>query len=67
MYVCLCRGVTDSQIREAVSDGATTSRMVSERLGTATQCGSCGIATRNIINSELENLAEAQSEQFYAA
>ena len=41
MYVCLCKGVTDTQIRAAAADGACSLRDVRERLGVASQCGKC--------------------------
>ncbi len=41
MYVCLCRGVTDEHIREAVGAGAATLQDLGESLGVATRCGRC--------------------------
>jgi bacterioferritin-associated ferredoxin len=32
MYVCLCKGVTDSQIRSAVREGARTVRGLRKQL-----------------------------------
>ena len=48
MYVCLCKGITDTQIRAAVEDGASSLREVRTTLGVASQCGKCGILTREI-------------------
>lgn len=68
MYVCLCRGVTDSQIRQAVAEGATTLREVNSLLGTASQCGKCGMTTRDIVNQELASInAREESPLFYKA
>ncbi len=65
MYVCLCKGITDSQIRAAIEDGATSVRDVRNSLGVASQCGKCGILTRDIVR---ETLLESSEEQdlFYA-
>ena len=65
MYVCLCKGITDSQIRAAIEDGATSVRDVRNSLGVASQCGKCGILTREIVR---ETLLESSEEQdlFYA-
>jgi bacterioferritin-associated ferredoxin len=41
MYVCVCRAVTDSQIRDAVETGAGSLKDLACRLGVATRCGSC--------------------------
>jgi bacterioferritin-associated ferredoxin len=48
MYVCLCKGITDSQIRRAVADGVTHYRDLRQALGVASQCGKCGILAREI-------------------
>ena len=65
MYVCLCKGITDTQIRSAVEDGATSLRDVRNSLGVASQCGKCGILTREILR---ESLADSSDDQqlFYA-
>lgn len=41
MYVCLCKGITDSQIRNAVASGANTMRAVRTCLGVASDCRGC--------------------------
>ena len=69
MYVCLCRGITDSQIRQAVEDGASSVREVNALLGTAMQCGKCGTATRQIVNEALSEARQSGgcAELFYRA
>ncbi len=41
MYVCICNGVTDHQIREAASNGCTTVGDLTMRTGCGATCGSC--------------------------
>lgn len=65
MYVCLCKGITDSQIRAAIEDGATSLRDVRNSLGVASQCGKCGILTREIVRESLLETSEEQ-DLFYA-
>ncbi|WP_458524587.1 (2Fe-2S)-binding protein [Onishia taeanensis] len=48
MYVCLCKGVSDRAIREAVSDGARSWREVRERTECATQCGKCACMAKTL-------------------
>ena len=68
MYVCLCTGVTDHQIRQAVAEGASSLREVNSLLGTASQCGKCGMTTRDIVNKELAAQETMRSaELFYKA
>ena len=66
MYVCICKGITDSQIRAAVEDGADSLREVRKALGVASQCGKCGIMTRDIVMESLDAI-DGSDELFYAA
>ncbi len=65
MYICLCKSVTDSQIREAVAKGATKFGQLRQELGLASQCGKCGILAREVFDQSLE-LAVDQEQLFYA-
>jgi bacterioferritin-associated ferredoxin len=65
MYVCICKGITDTQIRAAVQDGASSLREVRNTLGVASQCGKCGILTREIVRESLDD--QAASEQLFYA
>lgn len=50
MYVCLCQGVTDRQIREAVSDGACSMRQLRQELGVAATCGRCATFAKQVLD-----------------
>ena len=50
MYVCLCNAVTDKEIAQAVSDGASILSSVENTTGAATGCGSCKRNTEIIID-----------------
>ncbi|MFI0474432.1 (2Fe-2S)-binding protein [Halomonas sp. HMF6819] len=54
MYVCMCKGVTDHQIRREVSDGARSWRDVREATGCATQCGKCACLGKSITREALQ-------------
>ena len=41
MYVCICNGVTDHQIREAASHGVSTVAELTMRTGCGANCGTC--------------------------
>jgi bacterioferritin-associated ferredoxin len=41
MYVCLCLGVTDRDIRRQIEDGACSVAEVMRCTGAGTRCGSC--------------------------
>ena len=65
MYVCICKGITDSQIRTAVQEGASSLSDVKNTLGVASQCGKCGILTRDIVRETLDNNFDSE-QLFYA-
>ncbi|MDX1491778.1 MAG: (2Fe-2S)-binding protein [Pseudohongiellaceae bacterium] len=57
MYVCICRQITDSQIREQCQQGSSRLADLRDKLGVASECGKCGQHARSIVN-EFANRAE---------
>ena len=56
MYVCICKGVTDGAIREAVYNGAERMRDLKSCLGVTEQCGLCACHTKEVLDqSRLHN------------
>ncbi len=41
MFLCICKSVSDKQVREAVDQGARTLGDVSARFGLGAECGKC--------------------------
>ncbi len=41
MYVCICKSVTDKQIRKAAAQGVDNLYELREALGVSSGCGSC--------------------------
>ena len=66
MYVCLCKGITDTQIRAAVEEGASSLRDVRNTLGVTSQCGKSGILARDIVRESLSDMADNSEQLFYA-
>lgn len=66
MYVCICKGITDSQIRDAVNNGASSLRKVRKQLGATSQCGKCGIVTKKIVEDTLAANEFDNEGLFYA-
>lgn len=60
MYVCLCHGVSDTQIEAAIDDGAVTMQAIAEELKVGTQCGQCCGCAKKILNTKLICIAEAE-------
>ena len=65
MYVCICKGITDTQIRAAVQDGASSVSDVHSSLGVASQCGKCGILAKEIVRESLNDVMDNE-QLFYA-
>lgn len=57
MYVCLCKGVTDSTIRRAVRHGIGDFRSLRQQTGVASQCGKCACTAREIFRDAQSELA----------
>lgn len=66
MYVCLCKGITDAQIRDAVYDGANSLRDVRNQLGVAMQCGKCACLAKDVIKETITEINSYQSSLAYA-
>jgi len=50
MYVCICRQITDSQIRDVCREGTSCLSDLRDKLGVASECGKCGKHARSIVN-----------------
>jgi bacterioferritin-associated ferredoxin len=54
MYVCLCNGLTDRDIRRAADQGCTTVAGVYRSLGSEVNCGRCVPLARQLIDQQRE-------------
>lgn len=50
MYVCICKAITDKQIRRARTQGLDTLDDLREALGVTTGCGSCTATVEAILD-----------------
>ena len=61
MYVCLCRNVTDKDIRQLVhTEGVTSMRELGEHLGVSTQCGKCASCAKEVLQEAISELRHEQ-------
>jgi bacterioferritin-associated ferredoxin len=67
MYVCLCQGVTDGQIREAIMEGCCSYREVRETLNVASKCGKCACLAKQVVRETLTELHVSQPSLAYPA
>ncbi len=49
MYICVCNGVTENQIRDAVCEGAASLHDLRYTLGVASCCGRCAEFAEQVI------------------
>ena len=52
MYVCVCHGITEGQIRRVVDQGACSLREVQQHLPVAGCCGRCEDSARALIREQ---------------
>lgn len=52
MYICICKAVTDREIRQAAELGANSLSEIQECLGVATCCGKCAQETCRILREQ---------------
>lgn len=63
MYVCLCQGVTDGHIREAIFEGCCSYREVRETLQVGLQCGKCACLAKQVVRDTLLDVQNAQANR----
>ena len=54
MFVCLCKSVTDHQIRDAVDTGVTTFEDMQSHLSVSTVCGGCSCEVKLVMQQKLK-------------
>ncbi|WP_260293819.1 bacterioferritin-associated ferredoxin [Sedimenticola hydrogenitrophicus] len=57
MYVCICHGITDKDIRAAAHNGANSMEALSEQLNVATCCGRCADCARAVLHEAIQSPA----------
>jgi bacterioferritin-associated ferredoxin len=54
MYVCVCRAVTDVEVKAAIDAGAETVRAITQACCAGEDCGACHGAIEDLIDERLE-------------
>lgn len=60
MYVCICKGVTENAIREAIYQGADRMRDLKASLGVTEQCGICACHAKQLLDQTLVQKSQLQ-------
>ena len=54
MYVCMCKAIKDSEIKDAVENGHSSLEALAEKLGVGTCCGGCREYAQMLINQHAD-------------
>jgi bacterioferritin-associated ferredoxin len=72
MYVCICKGITENQIRDAIHSGLCTRKEISRCLKVGTACGKCNQEVGDLLqrslstgNSSLISLLSEEDSQTF--
>lgn len=55
MYVCVCHGISEKRLSEAVHHGARSFEQLQACTGVATCCGSCEPCARQVLHETLDS------------
>ncbi len=61
MYVCICNAVTETQLEEAIVQGAVTVPLLRQQLNVGSQCGTCTECLESYLESRLAHLSLANT------
>ena len=56
MYVCICHGVTEKDIKKAVKAGAQSLQDIKQATGCATGCGTCADVALEVLQNANDNV-----------
>ena len=62
MYICLCHGVSDKKIEQAIDQGARSMRDLSTELKVGSQCGKCCNCAKKILNQKLIDIVDVTDD-----
>ncbi len=52
MYVCLCHGISETRLQQAIHEGARSFEQLQSSTGVATCCGACEPCAREMLGTE---------------
>jgi bacterioferritin-associated ferredoxin len=55
MYICVCKAVTDRQIKQAIDNGACTRRQLQQCTGAGGVCGKCTHHLRQMLDENRQS------------
>ena len=64
MYVCLCQGISEKRLQQAIQDGARSFEQLQSCTGVATCCGACEPCAREMLGERVDT-AERHAQASY--
>jgi bacterioferritin-associated ferredoxin len=61
MYVCVCKAVTDTQIKRAINEGMSSRRELFKCLGVGGGCGKCTPHVKELLDGHNQTLMQNQA------
>jgi bacterioferritin-associated ferredoxin len=58
MYVCVCKAVTDTQIKSAINEGVNSRRELFKCLGVGGDCGKCNPHVKELLDCHNHSLMQ---------
>jgi bacterioferritin-associated ferredoxin len=58
MYVCVCKAVTDTQIKQAIDEGLRSRRELFKCLGVGGSCGKCNPHVKELLADHNQTLMQ---------
>jgi bacterioferritin-associated ferredoxin len=55
MFVCLCNGITNQVVADAIADGASTTNQIATACGAGAECGRCRRTLRTLLGPPNED------------
>ena len=55
MYVCICHGISEKRLTQAVQEGARSFEQLQATTGVATCCGCCETCARQVLHETLDS------------
>ena len=59
MYVCVCHGISDKRLNQAIQEGVRSFEQLQACTGVATCCGACEPCARQILDERLDSAQAA--------
>jgi bacterioferritin-associated ferredoxin len=53
MYICICKAVTDQQLKQALAEGCASKRALCAKFGVGSQCGRCAPTLREFLDEHV--------------